>query len=48
VVQPWPAEFSVRSSRRRRGAWQGVFVVAATAWLDPDEQGQIMADTVAR
>jgi nitrilase len=30
---------------RNHALESGVFVVAATAWLDPDQQGQIMADT---
>lgn len=30
---------------RNHAVESGVFVVAATAWLDPDQQGQIMADT---
>ena len=34
-------EFQVRNHALE----SGVFVVAATAWLDPDQQGQIMADT---
>jgi len=30
---------------RNHALESGVFVVVATAWLDPDQQGQIMADT---
>jgi len=30
---------------RNHALESGVFVIAATAWLDPDQQGQIMADT---
>lgn len=30
---------------RNHALESGVFVVTATAWLDPDQQGQIMADT---
>ena len=30
---------------RNHALESGVFVVCATAWLDPDQQGQIMADT---
>ena len=30
---------------RNHALESGVFVVAATAWLDPDQQQQIMADT---
>jgi aliphatic nitrilase len=30
---------------RNHALESGVFVVCAAAWLDPDQQGQIMADT---